>query len=35
MEKKEGDESIITDNKRNKNEFEKIRTVKYLDFHYS
>jgi hypothetical protein len=33
--KKEGDESIITDNKRNKNEFEKIRTVKYLDFHYS
>ena len=33
--KNDGDESIITDIKRTKNEFEKIRTVKYLDFHYS
>ena len=33
--KNDGDESIISDIKRTKNEFEKIRTVKYLDFHYS
>ncbi len=33
--KNDGDESIITDIKRTRNEFEKIRVVKYLDFHYS
>ena len=33
--KNDGDESIISDIKKTKNEFEKIRTVKYLDFHYS